>query len=283
MSSSAIEDVRAAHYEIAQAIAPTWERRRAEIEEVSAPVREWLVRELAPQRGDTVLELAAGVGDTGCDAAALIGAGGRLISSDFSPAMVDAARRRGRERGVENAEYQVIDAERIALEADCVDGVICRFAYMLVADPAGALAEARRVLRLGGRLVLAVWGAPEENPYFTTVVAGLMRCGHRPPLDPPPAPGIFALASPELLTDLLRGAGFAEIRTMGVPVRFVLPDIETYVNVVADTAGPLGLFIQALPEGDRATLITHLEPELRRFSTEEGYAVPGLALCAMAR
>ena len=85
--------------EIAEAIAPTWERRRAEIEEVATPVREWLLRELRPHQGATVLELAAGVGETGFDAAAIIGETGRLITTDFSPAMLEAAptpRRRAR-------------------------------------------------------------------------------------------------------------------------------------------------------------------------------------------
>ena len=205
MTSAAIDEMRAANYEISQAI--------------------------APEPGDSVLELAAGVGDTGFDVAELIGDGGRLISSDFSPAMLDAARRRGSERGVDNTEYRIIDAQRIALEDDSVDGIICRFAYMLIADPADALVEARRVLRPGGRLVLAVWGRPEENPYFTTIVASLMRCGHRPPLEPPPAPGIFTLASPERITELLRDAGFAEVRTTGVRIRYMLRDAATYVAI----------------------------------------------------
>jgi ubiquinone/menaquinone biosynthesis C-methylase UbiE len=81
------------------------------------------LRELGPRPGDTVLELAAGVGDTGFEAATL-GEGGRLISTDFSPAMVEAARRRGYERGAENVEYRVMDAERIELDGDSVDGVL---------------------------------------------------------------------------------------------------------------------------------------------------------------
>ena len=111
---------------------------------------EWMVRELAPRPGDTVLELAAGVGDTGFEAADLVGERGRLISTDFSPAMIEAARRRGTELGVNNVEYSVMDAERIELDADSVDGVLCRFGYMLMADQAAALAETRRVLRPAG-------------------------------------------------------------------------------------------------------------------------------------
>ena len=99
MTTEAIEQQRREIYEIAEAIAPTWERRRADIEAVATPVREWMLRELSPRAGDTVLELAAGVGDTGFDAAAVVGERGRLISTDFSPAMVDGGappRRRAR-------------------------------------------------------------------------------------------------------------------------------------------------------------------------------------------
>jgi hypothetical protein len=52
-------------YDIVEAIAPTWERRRLEIEVFAEPVRDWMLRALAPREGDVLLELAAGVGDTG--------------------------------------------------------------------------------------------------------------------------------------------------------------------------------------------------------------------------
>ena len=88
--------------EIAEAIAPTWERRRAEIEEVATPVREWMLRELRPQEGDTVLELAAGIGrDWASKRRRSSVRAGRLITTDFSPAMLDAARRRGAELGAD--------------------------------------------------------------------------------------------------------------------------------------------------------------------------------------
>jgi ubiquinone/menaquinone biosynthesis C-methylase UbiE len=83
-----------------------------------------------------------------------------MIRSDLSPAMLDAARRRGAELGVTNVDYRIIDAERIELDDDSVDGALSRFGYMLMAGPAAALAETRRVLRPGGRLTLAVLRAP---------------------------------------------------------------------------------------------------------------------------
>ena len=101
MTTEAIEQQRREIYEIAEAIAPTLGAPPRRHRGRSRPrCAEWMIRELAPRPGDTVLELAAGVGDTGFDAAAIVGEHGRLISTDFSPAMVEAARRRGAERGL---------------------------------------------------------------------------------------------------------------------------------------------------------------------------------------
>ena len=282
MATNTLDDYRDAIYEIAEAIAPTWERRRAEVEELSAPFREWMLRALGPREGDTVLELAAGVGDTGFEAAAIVGETGRLMTTDVSPAMLEAARRRGAELGVANAGYRVMDAERIALDDNSVDGVLCRFGYMLMADPATALAETRRVLRPGGRLALAVWGTAERNPFFVTIAVSLVQRGHLPLPEPPPAPGPFSMASSERTEGLLRRAGFAEVRTEEVAGRFVASDADEYLSVIADTAGPIGLTLRGLAEPDRAAVNADVENSLRRFAADGGYELPCLALCAVA-
>jgi len=282
MTTQALEELRRTNREIADAIAPGWERRRAFIEGTTVPVRDWMLRELAPQPGQTLLELAAGPGDTGFDAVERAGVGARLISTDLSPAMVDVARRRGAERGIANVDHRCLDIERIELGDDCADGVLCRFAYMLVADPATALAETRRVLRPGGRLVLAVWGAPDRNPFFVALGMTLVRAGHVPPLDPSLPGGPFSLGSVERVEAVLRGASFTEVRAEEVPVRFEVRDIDEYVAISADTAGPMALVLQSLSESERAELTRPLGDALAPFRTAAGYEVPGVAIAAVA-
>ena len=265
----------------AETLATTWAARSQQIEAVCTPVREWLVAELAPQPGDTVLELAAGVGDTGFEISRIIGETGELITSDQSPAMLVEAERRGDELGIANVTYHVIDAERIELDDDSVDGVVCRFGYMLMPDAAAALAETRRVLRAGGRVVLAVWAAPERNPFFTTVAMSLVQRGQLEPPEPPPAPGIFSMASPERTNDLLSGAGFGEIRIEEVPVRFPVPNAEEYVDFVTDTAGPIAMALRGLSPDQRAAVVDDVQGGFAQFESADGYTVPGVVLCAV--
>ena len=110
------------------AVARGWYAQREELWKASRLVSEWMVRRLDPQSGDNVLELAAGLADTGLMAARLVGESGRVIVTDFTPEMVAAARRRAEELGVQNAAFRVLDAERMDLETDSVDGILCRWA-----------------------------------------------------------------------------------------------------------------------------------------------------------
>jgi ubiquinone/menaquinone biosynthesis C-methylase UbiE len=267
--------------DIAEALAPGWERWRTRIEENVAPVREWMIRELAPRPGDRLLELAAGAGDTGCQAAVVAGEDGRLISTDFSTAMMEVARRRAAELGLENVDHRVMDAESIELDADSVDGVLCRFGYMLMTEPAAALAETRRVLRPGGRVALAVWSAPERNPWISIGFGLLVERGLMPPPEPG-APSPFAMATEERTRSLLEGAGFTDVRTEEVPVRFPFRDLDDYMTFASDTGGPAALVLRDMPDGERDALKTQLGGAFESFRADRGYVLPGLALTAVA-
>jgi len=194
--------------------APGWVRRSELVRELSAPVSHWMIDAVAPQPGQRLLELAAGLGETGLLAAELVAPTGGVIVSDQAEAMLDGARERANQLGLSNVEFQVLDAEWIDLPLAGVDAVLCRWGYMLTADPAAALAETRRVLRPGGRLALAVWDALARNPWAQLPALELIARGLAPPPDPaaPLPPGPFALGDPQRVRQLLEHAGFTEVR-----------------------------------------------------------------------
>ena len=275
------DDHRLAVLKIAKALAPGWERQRARIETGVAPVRRWLLQELAPEPGDVLLELAAGVGDSGFEALVAAGADARLISTDVSAEMVEVARRRGAELELANVDYRVMDAERIDLDADSVDGVICRFGYMLMADPEAALSKTRRVLRGGRRLVLSVWGGAEQNPWVTRLAAALVELGRIPPPEPG-GPDPFSMCNADDTKGRLERAGFETVRTAEVPVRFDFADVDDYVSYAADTAGPFATVLAGQSDEEAAELKDRLREDFAPFAAEGGYQLPGLALNAVA-
>jgi SAM-dependent methyltransferase len=264
-----------------QTMASGWERRRADIEKVTQPVTEWMVQALNPQPGNTVLELAAGPGDVGYAAAALLGEEGRLISSDFSSEMVDVARRRAAELGLGNVEHRVIDAEQNALADDSVDGVLCRFGFMLMPDPAKAIAETRRVLRPGGRLSLAVWSAPERNPWISIGGRILGELGLAPPPQPG-EPGMFVLADEERLRGIFEGAGFTVERIEDVPVLFTYAGVDDYITTAVDTGGMFSRLWAAASDDQRSAIEAGLAERFAAFEVDGRYELPGVAVGASA-
>jgi SAM-dependent methyltransferase len=204
-----------------------WVRRQEMIRAFAASVSHWMVDAISPQPGQRVLELAAGLGETGMLVAELVAPLGGVVISDQAEAMLEGARARALALGLSNVEFQVLNAEWIDLPLASVDAVVCRWGYMLLADPAAALAETRRVLRPGGRVALAVWDALERNPWALLPAQELSERGLAPaPQAPGPAhepgegsagrepseprPGPFALGSAELLATMLEQAGFVE-------------------------------------------------------------------------
>ena len=166
------------------AMAPGWETGREDLWEFSRPLSEWLIERLGPRPGQTILDLAAGLGETGFLAARRVGETGRVLVTDFAPRMLAAARRRAAEFGVTNADFRQLDGERMDLESECVDGVVCRWGYMLMADPGAAFRETFRVMRPRGRLAVSVFGAADRNPWASLVGRVLVSERHIPPPGP---------------------------------------------------------------------------------------------------
>ena len=277
------QDHRSATSEQWERSAATWSERREQLMRVSMPVSEWLVDRIAPQPGETVLELAAGVGDTGFLAAELVApGGGQLITSDRSEQMLDAARERAQELGLANVDFKVLDAEWIDLETATVDAVLCRWGYMLMADPSAALRETRRVLRPGGRLALAAWGAPESNLWNAAVTDEMIARGLEPErnLD---VPGMFHFAPEGRVEQLLADAGFTEIEIGTVELQQRYPDLDTWWEMLLTMARGLGAKVDSLPEEEREAVRSGAGARIEPFRTAGGeIIVPAHALVAAA-
>ncbi|OBH91015.1 class I SAM-dependent methyltransferase [Mycobacterium sp. E2733] len=264
------------------AVAPAWVKHRDRLFSQVRSVSDWLVAEVDPRPGQTVLELAAGPGETGFLVAARLGPTGRLISSDFVPEMVQAARRGASERGLDNVECRVIDAERIDLPDGSVDGVLSRFGLMLMPGQTRAMGEIRRVLRPGGRCAYATWGPPDRNPWIFQLVAALLQNGVAPPGDAFSPGGLFSLSAPERNRDLATGGGFSDVAVeelTGV-MRFDGP--EDYWSHVTEVAGPVAELVASLDPGQLDAVRATLDPALETYARDGALELPWTALVTRA-
>ncbi len=246
------------------------------------PVAEWMVEHLALTPGQRVLELAAGPGDTGFLAAEAIAPGGTLVCSDGAEAMLEVARGRATKLGFENVEFRRLELEWIDLPTASVDAILCRWGFMLSPDPAAALQEARRVLRPGGRIALAVWDAAERNPWATVPREAVQTLGHASPPDPS-GPGMFALAAPGRLQELLAGAGFLDALIEGVDVPREYPSLQDYVEETRDLSRSFAEVGQDLTDRQRAELRSTIASLAEPFTAADGsLRLPGRSLVAVA-
>jgi SAM-dependent methyltransferase len=217
------------------AMAPGWKATRENFQRTMEPVSQWLVEAIHPQPGHRVLELAAGLGDTGLIAAQLVAPGGSVLITDGSENMVAAAREHAEEVGATNVELRTMQAEWIDLPTASVDGVICRFGYMLVLDPEAALRETRRVLKPGGRVALAVWDDLEHNPWMKVLREALVARGLAPSAVPD-GPGPFALGSQDAVVELLETAGFDDIEVQPMDLVVGAASLDAWWDHVMQTS-----------------------------------------------
>lgn len=264
-----------------QAMARGWDERHVYVESRARAVAERILERAGLAPGMTVLEVAAGTGVVGLAAASAVAPGGRVILSDFSPAMLDAAARHATALGIEGVEFRVLDAQAMDLAADVADVVLCRWGYMLMPDPAAALAETRRVLRPGGRLSCAVFGGPVQNPWASIPARILQERGHMPPSSEG-APGILALGDPERLARLVTGAGFDTPLIEEVAFSWTFDDDDDLWRFLNDAAGALAMVLARLDLAESTAVRAEVMEALASFRGPGGLDLPAVCLVASA-
>jgi SAM-dependent methyltransferase len=276
------EAYRADSRERWEAAASGWARERESFQRDAMPVSRWLLDAAHLQPGHTVLELAAGPADTGLLAAELVAPGGRAIITDNADAMIEVAKARAEEVGATNVEIRPMEAEWIDLPTASVDAVLCRWGFMLLADPEAALRETRRVLRPGGRVALAAWAGPDQNPWFAGIAEVMVDRGVVP--EPPPdAPGPLAFGRPGLIQELLDAAGFDDIEVEPLEFAFHTPSLDAWWEHSVALSGSFSRALARLSPAEHYELRDAVDAVYAPYVRSDGsLEIPARALMAAA-
>jgi SAM-dependent methyltransferase len=261
-------------------VSASWDAQRERVETMSAAITEGMLAALALAPGERVLELGAGTGELSRRLAAAVGADGRVVATDVAAGMV--ALIEATTSDLPNVEPRQADAADTGEPEASYDAVAFRMGLMLMPEPRRGLAEIRRVLRPGGRLAVAVWAAPEHNPWLLSVGMALLFSGAMSGPMPTDPGGPFSLGDPGRLVDLATAAGFTDAEVSEVGASFEADDVAQHVENLAALAPPLAEALAAATVDQREAILTTASGILEPFHTDSGFVLPGRALLLRA-
>lgn len=239
--------------------------RYDEISRSIADAIEHAVERLQPRTGERVLDLATGTGWASRVIAQRF-PGVKLVGADIADQMLDYARAQAARLQLD-IEYRHADAEALPFADGELDAVISTFGVMFASKPERAAAELARVVKPGGRVVLATW-KPDSGVFQ---MFGVMK-KHMPPPPQPAPPSPFAWGDTARVKELL-GDAF-ELRFEQGTNRFRYASGEQAWQLWVNHYGPTKSLAQNLGDEGRKQLQRDLVAWHETFPSELGYDQP---------
>jgi ubiquinone/menaquinone biosynthesis C-methylase UbiE len=232
------------------------------------PAQRRLLDLAALRPGERVVDVACGTGLVTLPSLAAVTPDGAVIGTDISERMVQRAREVAQAEGHAHAEFVRMDAEALELPDESFDAALCGLGLMYVPDPLASVKEMYRVLRPGGRIALAVWGARHHCGWadiFPIVDARV---------ESEVCPLFFQLGTGDGLRRTVEAAGFADVVEDRINTLLHYETAEDALGA-AFAGGPVAMAYSRFDEQTReeahADYLSSIEP----YRNGQGYEIPG--------
>jgi ubiquinone/menaquinone biosynthesis C-methylase UbiE len=230
--------------------------------------------------GARILDVGCGFGDSTVRLARRVGPAGEAVGVDCAENFIRAAEAEARRKGVDNARFVVGDAQGGDLRGP-YDHAFARFGTMFFEMPGAAMRNVRTALKPGGTFTQIVWRRREENPWLHEAELRVKEIvpvvSHEETNQVHCGPGPFSMAGPDLVSTMLRGAGFERIA-------FERHDCDICIGSDMDDAiefamalGPAGEIIRLAGEAGakrRPEVVAALKETLAPFARRNGIWAP---------
>ncbi len=254
-----------------QRAAEPWHKWGPTLSKWLGPATEEMVDLARIGPGHRVLDVAAGAGEQSITAAKRVGPSGNVLATDLSPNILEYAKVAAREAGLTNVETRPLDGENLEGLADgSFDAVISRVGLIYFPNQQKALAEARRVLKPGGRVAAIVYSTADRNSFFSIPVSIVRRRANLPP-PLPGQPGPFSLGGDGVLAGAFTKAGFRDVETRVVKAPLRLQKAADYVRFARESFGALHEMLSTLPDKEKEETWQEIESALRKYEGPNGF------------
>ncbi|MGN6719105.1 MAG: class I SAM-dependent methyltransferase [Candidatus Binatia bacterium] len=251
-----------------------WSSGQAARQQIYGAATEMMLDLAGVEAGSRVLDVAAGTGESALMAARRVGSKGHVLAADVSASMLDVAAEAARKEGLTNVETRVMNAEKLELDTDSFDAVVCRVALMLFPNPTKALSEMRRVVKPEAKVAVMVYAGLEKNPFWKIFHKTARRLGNIPP----PAPGepwMFALGEAGALEEVYSQADLLNVSVRAVPILRRSPSAVAAVENMRKGTGDIREVMNRLNEADRERAWSEIAEQFKQFEGPNGLEIPG--------
>ena len=183
-----------------------WDKYRALIAQMFAPLTFGLIEETRIGVGQKVLDIGGGSGEPSLTVSKIVGPTGSVMYTDPVAGMVKTAQAEADRRGLTNIHFKQCSGDDLPFPDGTFDVAVGRLSAMFFVDAVAAVREALRVIRNDGYVSFAIWGPKEANPFFSTVADVVDRFVESPK-ENADAPDAFRFAAPGKLAEILKNAG----------------------------------------------------------------------------
>ena len=254
-------------------VAGGWEKWDRFFDEQMAFLNHRLVADARLRFGMRVLDLGSGTGYPALLGAQTVGPTGSVIGLDLAEQMLAVARRKATALSLANSTFRTGDVTALPYEANSFDAVTSRFCLMFLPEIPKAIAEIARVLKPGGWVAAAVWSAPDNNPYLMIPITVIKQFLDFPPPDPT-APGIFRLAKPSDLAEMLQQVGFTNLSEEEFIADVRFPSGEEYYASLMDIAAPIQNLFAKLSDQQKTDARGCIVTSVDQYRRADGIALP---------
>lgn len=241
-------------------------------EAATRPYGEVLLAATELKPGDHHLDVACG---TGYVTALAVERGANSIGTDFSAAMLAEASRLH-----PSVRFEPADAEALPYSDGSFDIVPINFGVHHFPFPERAIAEARRVLRKGGRVAFSVWATPDEHALHAIALEAVRGAGSAgASLPAPPHGGLNTLAG---CTTLLVAAHFKPVAEHCTLVRRILhlDSVAELTHLIESGTVRLASLLRSQPQANRLAILRGLEDAAARYLREGRLEITLVAVVA---
>jgi SAM-dependent methyltransferase len=238
---------------------------------VFRPWAEEVLRRAGNLEGQSILDVATGTGIGARLASVAAGPRGRVSGLDIDPAMLGVAARSLAAQSEAAAPISWVGASALAMpfQDESFDTAICLEGLQFFPDLVAGLAEIRRVLVPGGRLVASCWAALADNPGYRAISEGLRAfCSDAAARLPP-----FALTDPEEIVRAARAAGLSTVAAERHEMVLVAPSAADFVDWTAAGGPTLRYSIARLAVDKRREFDRFVKRWLAPFAVTRGGGV----------